>query len=103
MALTSRVLAAGVPIYLILSTVKVLKWQKTVPQRQPSLAIIPVLAAVAINAAIVFISPVNDLWYYLGDAVSILIMIIASFFMLQVYNIGTTRPLPRLFDREEVR
>lgn len=103
LGLASKIFAGGVFIYLILSTGRVLQWQKTVPQRQPSLAIIPVLAAVALNTAIVFISPVNDMWYYIGDAVSILIMIAASVFMLQVYNIGTTRPLPRLFDREEVR
>ena len=33
----------------------------------------------------------------------ILILVAASAVMLNVYNISTTRPLPRLFDREEVR
>ena len=62
-----------------------------------------VTAAVILNTAIVFISPVNDAWYYMGDAVCILILIIASTIMLQIYNISTTRPLPKLFDRKEVQ
>jgi hypothetical protein len=33
----------------------------------------------------------------------ILILIIASTIMLQIYNISTTRPLPKLFDRKEVQ
>ena len=99
----ARLTAFAVIIYLVVTILKVLKWQKSVPQRQPILAILPVMAAVILNAAIVFLSPVNDVWYYLGDAACILILIIASVIMLQVYNIGTTRPLPRLFDREEVQ
>ena len=51
---------------------------------------------------ILFISPVDDFWYYLGDAAVIVTLIAASFLMLQIYNITVTRPLPRLFDREEV-
>jgi hypothetical protein len=39
----------------------------------------------------------------MGDAVCILILIIASTIMLQIYNISTTRPLPKLFDRKEVQ
>jgi hypothetical protein len=39
----------------------------------------------------------------MGDAACILILIIAAAIMLQVYNISTTRPLPRLFDRKEVQ
>ena len=82
---------------------RVLGWQRSIPQWQPSFAILAVMAAVVLNAAIVFINPANDLWYYLGDSACILLLIIASAVMLKVYNIGTTRPLPRLFDREEVR
>ena len=97
------VIGVAALFYVLLTVIKILGWQKSLPQKQPLLAIFPVLAAVALNAAIVIISPVNDFWYYLGDAACILILTVSSVFMLQVYNIGTTRPLPHLFDREEVQ
>lgn len=99
----AKIISAGSIIFLVATVWKIFNWQKSIPQRQPVRAINTVLGAVILNAAIVFISPVNDFWYYLGDAVCILILIAASVFMLQLYNIGTTRPLPRLFDREEVQ
>lgn len=95
--------AAAAVVYLISTVVKVAGWQKSIPEQQPMLAVMLVLIAVVVNTAIVVISPVNDLWYYLGDAACILILVVAAVIMMQVYNIGTTRPLPRLFDREEVR
>ena len=98
----ASLIAVAAVVYLILTVLKILEWQKSVPQRRPTLAILLVLAAVVLNASVVFFSPVGDYWYYLGDAVCILILIAASAIMLQVYNISTTRPLPRLFDREEV-
>lgn len=101
--LFSWIITIGAVLYLLASVRKVAEWQKSVPQRQPVLAILSVFAGVLLNAVIVFLSPVNDVWYYMGDAVCILILIIASALMLQTYNISTTRPLPRLFDREEVR
>jgi hypothetical protein len=103
MKLIGRIASVVGLVFLLFTVAKILNWQKSIPQKQPVLAIIPVLGAAILNAAIIFISPVNDFWYYLGDAVCILILIISSVFMLQVYNIGTTRPLPRLFDREEVQ
>ena len=98
-----KVIAIAAALFLILTLKKVADWQKALPDKQPLRATLMVFAAVIVNAAIVFISPVNDHWYYLGDTACILILILASVFMMQVYNIGTTRPLPRLFDREEVR
>ena len=99
----SKIAAIAVVFFLLVNVVRVLGWQRFIPQWQPSFAILAVMAAVVLNAAIVFINPANDLWYYLGDSACILLLIIASAVMLKVYNIGTTRPLPRLFDREEVR
>ena len=97
-------LVGAVGVFLtLLVTRKVLNWQSEIPEKQPMLAILLVLGAVLINAAVVFISPVSDLWYYLGDAVCILILVLASVVMMRVYNIGTMRPLPKLFDRKEVR
>ena len=60
------------------------------------------LAAVILNVALVFLSPVNDAWYYLGDALCIAVLLFSSLGILRTYNVGTTRPLPRLFDRKEV-
>ncbi len=87
----------------LLTARKVAAWQGSIPEKQPILAILLVLFGVLVNAMIVFISPVSDLWYYLGDAACILILVLAAVVMMRVYNIGTTRPLPKLFDREEVR
>ena len=101
--IVSVFIALGAVLYLFITVRKILGWQKSMPQRRPLAAILLVAAAVIINAAIVFISPVNDAWYYMGDAACILILIIAAAIMLQVYNISTTRPLPRLFDRKEVQ
>ena len=101
--LFSIITAITVVVYLAFNVVKILRWQRSIPQWRPSFAIVAVSAAAILNAAIIFIHPVDDFWYYLGDAVCILILVAASAVMLNVYNISTTRPLPRLFDREEVR
>ena len=99
----SFVMAASAVIYVLVAALGVFRWQKEIPERQPTRAILPVIGAVILNALIIVISPVNDIWYYLGDAACILILIAASFQMLEVYNIGTMRPLPKLFDRKEVK
>lgn len=96
-------IAIVICIYLTTAVVKVLKWHKSIPQWQPSFAILTVAASSLLTSVIILFHPVNDLWYYLGDAICILLLILASTIMLNVYNIGTTRPLPRLFDRKEVR
>ena len=97
------IIAAAAAVISILAARKVAGWQSAIPEKQPLTAILLVLAAVLINAVIVLIEPASDLWYYLGDAVCILILVLASVFMMRVYNIGTMRPLPKLFDRKEVR
>ena len=97
------IIAAAAAVIAILTARKVAGWQSSIPEKQPLTAILLVLAAVLINAVIVVIEPASDLWYYLGDAVCILILVLASVFMMRVYNIGTMRPLPKLFDRKEVR
>ena len=103
MPFVARLIAVGAVLFLANSLWKILGWQRSISHRQPTAAILLVTAAVILNTAIVFISPVNDAWYYMGDAVCILILIIASTIMLQIYNISTTRPLPKLFDRKEVQ
>jgi hypothetical protein len=45
---------------------------------------------------------VNDGWYYIGDTVCIVGLAVSAVGMLRTYNVSTTRPLPKLFDREEV-
>lgn len=95
-------LPAIVFIYTVSVLVRVLRWRKRVSQRDPLTAIAILLATVVLNSAIIFISPVNDGWYYLGDAVCILGLIVSSIGMLKMYNVSTTRPLPKLFDRAEV-
>lgn len=103
MPFVARLIAVGAVLFLANSLWKILGWQRSISHQQPTAAILLVTAAVILNTAIVFISPVNDAWYYMGDAVCILILIIASTIMLQIYNISTTRPLPKLFDRKEVQ
>ena len=104
--LGTSVIAAIVAIimilFLFLTVRKILTWQRSLPQKHPAAAILLVLASVLLNAGVIFFSPVNDAWYYMGDAACILILIIAAAVMLRIYNTSTTRPLPRLFDREEV-
>ena len=36
------------------------------------------------------------------DLICILGLVVAAVGMLRTYNVGTTRPLPKLFDRNEV-
>ena len=98
-----KLAAVACALLTALSARRVAAWQPSIPEKQPILAILLVLFGVLVNAVIVFVSPVSDLWYYLGDAACILILVLASVVMMRVYNIGTTRPLPKLFDREEVR
>ena len=81
---------------------KTISWRKVTKDAQGVIASIVLLLSTLLNAAIVAISPVNDGWYYIGDAICIIGLVVAAVCMLRVYNLGTTRPLPKLFDREEV-
>ena len=97
-----QLIAIAAVIYLVLEIRKVVSWQRAIPEKQPLISMVLILAAVILNAVIVFVTPVSDFWYYLGDAACILILVAASVGMTQVYNMGATRPLPKLFDRNEV-
>lgn len=81
---------------------KVMRWNRELKDWNAPLAIGALVFAVLVNAIIIFWAPVNDAWYYLGDIVCIVGLIVSSIGMIRVYNIATTRPLPKLFDREEV-
>ncbi|MDO4538284.1 MAG: hypothetical protein Q4B54_09000 [Coriobacteriales bacterium] len=80
----------------------VMRWQKHIQNRDALLGVVLLIVTVIINSAIVLISPVNDGWYYLGDALCIVGLMITSVAMIRLYNLGTTHPLPKLFDRTEV-
>jgi DNA-directed RNA polymerase subunit RPC12/RpoP len=96
--------AAPVVVLLIVMfvLVKVLMWHKEMREWNAPVAIGALTLAVLVNAVIIFVAPANDGWYYLGDAVCIAGLVASSVAMLRVYNLATTRPLPKLFDREEV-
>lgn len=81
---------------------QVLKWHKSVPLTHGIISAVVLLVTMILTSVIIIVSPVNDGWYYLGDAVCIVGLIVAAISMIRVFNLGTTRPLPKLFDREEV-
>lgn len=95
-------LAVITPVYTIFAAYRVFSWQKHLQEKDGGAAILLLLVTVVLNVAILLISPVSDLWYYAGDALCIAGLVLSSFGMLRMYNVGTTRPLPRLFDRGEV-
>lgn len=101
-SLLKLALPMAVLIYAIVVCVRILKWRKYIGRLDPVVAIFVLLATVVLNSAIVLISPVNDGWYYIGDAVCIVGLAVSAVGMLRTYNVSTTRPLPKLFDREEV-
>ena len=88
--------------YAIYVLTKVLWWHRRSKGLHQVVAAVVLLASAIVNAVIIFISPVNDGWYYLGDTACIVGLVVAAVLMMRVFNLGTTRPVPRLFDREEV-
>ena len=90
-------------LVVVVSLLTMTKWREADGVGEAILSMFVILLAVLLNLAIVVISPVNDGWYYLGDAVSIVGLLLASAGMLRTFNKSTTRPLPKLFGREEVR
>ena len=82
--------------------VRVLGWKKHLAKSDPVVAAAILLVTVVLNSVIILINPVDDLWYYAGDALCIVGLLVASVGMMRAYNLATTRPLPKLFDREEV-
>jgi hypothetical protein len=88
--------------FTIYAAKKVFTWQKSIEERDGSISITVLLVTVVLNSVIVYLSPANDLWYYLGDGLCILGLVLSSLGMIRIYNVGTTRPLPKLFDRNEV-
>ena len=101
-----NLLALFVPVVTLAFTIyaakKVFTWQKSIRERQGGISITILLLTVVLNSLIVFLSPASDLWYYLGDGLCIAGLILSSLGMIGLYNVGTTRPLPKLFDRSEV-
>lgn len=105
--LVERSLAAlFVPVATLAFTIyaakQVYTWQKSIEERDGSISITVLLVTVVLNSVIVYLSPASDLWYYLGDALCIVGLVLSSLGMIRIYNVGTTRPLPKLFDRNEV-
>ena len=95
-------LGAGVLLFVLYQTKTVCGLQRNIEKKYPLVSMVLLLIAVVINLAVVLISPVRDFWYYLGDAVCIVVLVLAAVGMIRTYNAGTTRPLPKLFDRNEV-
>lgn len=89
--------------FAVRTTAKVVKWHKHTKDRSSLVSAIVLLVTVLLNTAIVYKSPVNDGWYYLGDALCIAGLVGAAVAMMITYNRGTTRPVPKLFDRTEVQ
>jgi amino acid transporter len=89
-------------LYTFYAVKRVFFWQKSIEQREGSRSIVLLMVTVIANSVIYYLSPASDLWYYLGDALCIVGLVLSSLGMLHMYNVGTTRPLPKLFDREEV-
>ncbi len=89
-------------ILLLIFSVQTFRQQKNIQERTPFLSALLVLLTGVINAALLVILPVSDLWFYVGNAACILSLIIASVLMLRLYNLCATRPIPHMSDREEV-
>ena len=98
-ALLIAALPLGISLYMAW---KVSEMQKDIPEKYPLISILIVLVSAILQVAVILISPVNDGWYYLGDTIGIIGLVLAAVGMMRIYNIGTTRPLPKLFDRKEV-
>ena len=90
-------------IYGITVLVRTLRWRQYLGRNYALIAVAVLMVTVIINSIITIIAPVNDGWYYIGDAICIVGLVLASIFMLRMYNLSTTRPLPKLFDRKEVQ
>ena len=80
----------------------VVRWRDELPTRDPLVSSIVLLISAILNTCIVLMQPVSDFWYYVGDIVCIVGLVFASVGMVRTYNLSTTRPLPKLFDRAEV-
>ena len=92
-------------LIVILDAGRVMKLQDNEPihKRQPTFAILFVLIGVLLNVMMVWIYPIDERWYYFGDVVCMMAMIIASFFMIKIYSISKTRPAPSLQGEKKVR
>lgn len=93
------ILALPIMVYVAF---KVLSWHRTVKNASSIVSVLVLIFTILLNIAIVIISPVDDGWYYLGDGLCIIGLIIAAIAMMITFNRATTRPLPKLFDRAEV-
>lgn len=100
-SLSSMIAVIGL-IPVVINFFRVMRWQKFVPGKDTVASIAVILLSAILNVAVVVLSPVNDGWYYIGDAICILGLLLAAIWMLLAYNRSTTRPLPKLFDRTEV-
>ena len=95
-------MAAPFLLGLIIFSVQTLSRQKLVHVHAAWLSAIAALIAGCVNAALLVILPAHDMWFYMGNALCIFVLIFASVLMLRLYNLRTTRPIPHMSDRREV-
>ena len=95
-------MAAPFLLGLMIFSVQTLSRQKLVHVHAAWLSAIAALIAGCVNAALLVILPAHDMWFYMGNALCIFVLIFASVLMLRLYNLRTTRPIPHMSDRREV-
>ena len=73
---------------------------KSLSRKSISIGIGSAFVSVVVAAAIYFLDPARDIWYYAGTILAFLGIVITVLSLIRHYNLLVTEPAPHFFDRE---
>ncbi len=97
-----RVTPVAVLLICLFVLVKVVMWHKVLKEWNSPVAIGSLVFAVFVCAACILFAPPEDIFYYIAVIITDIGLITSSVALIRAYNISTTRPIPKIYDRKEV-
>lgn len=82
--------------------VDVLRWCRMLKNPNVAIATGALLASVLVNAVVVLVAPAADVWYYVGDIVCVVGLLVSSTAFFRLCNVFLARQLTESSDRKEV-
>ena len=98
----SIILGAACIVLSIILGLNIKKWADSIGDKTWVISVILVCVSLAVNVGISASTLASDLWYYIGAIVCMAGTFSALVNLIRSYNRSTTRPIPRLSDRQEV-
>jgi hypothetical protein len=81
--------------------IDVVRWHRTLKNLNVAIAASALLVSVLVNAVVILAAPAADVWYYVGDIVCIVGLLVASAAFFRFYDVFLTRRPTEPSNRKE--